>query len=137
MTDLKYILGQKSFEEVVICGDWNCDPSNGRFFQHAMEQCVNYEQCMSDVNLLPKDSFTDLCFSNQCSVSWSGHMMLKSLKLQLSKKLISVTISYFFELKLPGVHTQELHAITEADHTGSFWISWDKMSKEDNTEYAY
>ena len=45
-------------------------------------------------------------------------------------------IYHCFELEFPGVQPQELYAKTEAGHTDYFWITWDKMSKEYNIDYA-
>ena len=141
MADLKCILDQKSFDEVVICGDWNCDPNKGRFFQQAMELCGKYDLCMSDVNLLPENSFTYLSNNNACSTSWLDHVSC-STGVEISKIRIMYEISFCdhiplcFELELPDVQPKELQTIAETDDKEFFWIAWDKMSKEDNAEYA-
>ena len=45
-------------------------------------------------------------------------------------------IPLYFELEFHGVQRQELHAVTETNHTEYFWIPLAKMSKEDKTEYV-
>ena len=89
--------------------------------------------CSSDVDFLSKGSFTYLSNSNACSSSWLDHESSSNC-VEISKIGIMYEISLcdhiplYFELEFHGVQRQELHAVTETNHTEYFWIPLAKMS---------
>ena len=46
------------FDEIAIFGDFNCDPTKGRFFAEYVELASEFSLFMADINALPADTYT-------------------------------------------------------------------------------
>ena len=69
MADLSNICDEETFDEIIILGDMNADPSKGRFFYEFKTFIDSHAFYLRDVECLDRDTYTYISHNQNCSTS--------------------------------------------------------------------
>ena len=139
LCDLSNVLEFENFDEVVIAGDFNCDPSKGRFYREFSNFASSHSLITSDINSLPPDSFTYVSRSSECATSWLDHALCSNGNILRN---FEIMYGFTFEDHIPLYF--ELHVDSGPHYPnespppyleGNF-IAWDKLTEYDVEMYA-
>ena len=75
MADLHNFADMNIYDNIVVAGDFNCDPSKGRFYRLLNDFLDDSPFEISDVQKLPQDSYTYISDNEQCSTSFIDHVL--------------------------------------------------------------
>ena len=75
LSEISYIRNNETFTDIVIAGDFNCDPSRGRFFDYFSDTLDSLHLHAVDILRLPSDSHTYVSRNEACSTSWLDHVV--------------------------------------------------------------
>ena len=75
MADLENFTNMAHYDHVIVAGDFNCDPSKGRFFPYLKDFLDNSPLNILDTLHLPHDTFTYISNNDQCSTSYIDHVL--------------------------------------------------------------
>ena len=118
---------EESFDDIVLAGDFNCDPSKGRFFREFSKMLSEHSLVKADIDNLPRTSYTFVSPNAIASTSWLDHVVCSNEHLASNFKILYGTtlvdhIPLYFELNLPNTpmfHASELNMDEYPD------INWD------------
>ena len=97
LADLSTIFDDEHFDEVLLMGDFNCDPNKGRFFKEFINFTNNLGLQVVDLEL-PNDSFTYVSSGQTCSTSWLDHIVSSK---SMHVHSINIMYGYTFNVHLP------------------------------------
>ena len=60
LDDLTNYISDGCFDEIIIVGDFNCDPNKGRFFRKLQSMANRHILLFSDVEVLPASTHTNI-----------------------------------------------------------------------------
>ena len=140
LTILENLVREAEFDELVVGGDFNCDPYKGRFFREFQNLVDTCNFIISDTESLPADSFTYISQSPGCGTSWIDHVLVSSRNLIDSISIlygatVDDHIPLSFTLNLP--YDVIIHQnINENVDTISYSVHWDKVTDDQLVQYA-
>ena len=139
LADIFNILNSENYKDVCIVGDFNADPSKGRFFMLLSEFMNENNLFLSDVNCLPSDSYTFVSSNQACSCSWLDHVCVSNSNLVSNHDIFYGSTVYdhiplFFNLNVSErdeyCNFENLPIIDK-----QFNIKWDSLSNEHKLLY--
>ena len=142
---LEYVVTNNVYDDLIIAGDFNCDPSKGRFFNEMNSFTDNYNLFFKDIELLPYNSFSFVSRNAASSTSWLDHIVTMS-----DNVVIECNIHYAMsqqdhipiegKLVLGGTSSADVidHHIREGDITDNCICAciWDKASRDQVDNYT-
>ena len=138
---LANFINTQSFDEVIIAGDFNCDPTKGRFFNELNMLISIFDLNLSSVNNLPSDTFTFINRNQVCGTSWLDHVLTSN-----SKIVENLTVLYgcTFEDHIPlkfCIVTPQIYPLIEDnlelyEASDDLKILWNKASELQIDEYT-
>ena len=141
LSEIENIIHEVEFGELIIAGDFNCDPHKGRFYKEFNDLARNYNFSISDIENLPFDSFTYVSQSPSCGTSWIDHILVSSPHLINDSSILYGTtfddhIPLYFNLNVPCDVTAHQAIPCDGISHSSFFVLWDKVNREQIDEYA-
>ena len=140
LSQIENLVIEAEFDELIVGGDFNCDPNKGRFFREFQSLVVTCNFIISDTESLPPDSFTYISQSPGCGTSWIDHVLVSSRSLIDSISIlygmtVDDHIPLSFTLNLP--YDVIFHQNSD-DNVNAFnyLVRWDKVTDDQLTEYA-
>ena len=139
IADLSNITCSESYDELVIVGDFNCDPHKGRFYKELKNFCSNFNIHICDVDRLPANSFTYISQNESCNTSWIDHILTSNSNIVENIDInygtsFSDHIPLSFELKLSS--SPIISATIYESNMHDLLILWEKASPEQIDQYA-
>ena len=98
LSELGNIYKSSVAENIIMAGDFNCDPNKGRFFKEFSKFVNDFSLNAADIRSLPEDTHTYVSRNNNCSTSWLDHLVVTNTNLVSS---ISVMYGDTFEDHIP------------------------------------
>ena len=98
VAQLANFINTEVYDDIVIAGDFNCDPVKSRFFKELKSFCAIFDLRVSSLDNLPVDSFTFISRNQICGTSWLDHILTSNLALV---KDLSILYDYTFEDHIP------------------------------------
>ena len=138
LAELSIICNMRTFDEIVIAGDFNCDPTKGRFYRELSSLISTHSLHVTDVINLPADSYTYMSSNSTCSTSWLDHVVTSRLDLVRNIDILyGVTLDDHVPVSFSiNVGSFEPPAIDpEINATKYFHINWDKKSDDEISFY--
>ena len=130
--NLAYIancMNEECFDEVIVAGDFNCDPEKGRFFSELKMFSSLFDLNLSSVQNLPLDTYTFIGRNQICSTSWLDHVLSSNVNILNN---FSVLYGYTFEDHIPLM----FNIITPETRSNIFNYS-DLVEKSINNKYDW
>jgi len=75
ISELHNIALNEIYDDILIIGDFNCDPHKGRFFRELFKLVTDLSLVIRDIESLPSDSYSYVSRNNICSTSWLDHVV--------------------------------------------------------------
>ena len=91
-------INSEAYDDIVIVGDFNCDPVKSRFFKELKSFCAIFDLEISSLSNLPIDSFTFISRNQICGTSWLDHILTSNSALVND---LSILYDYTFEDHIP------------------------------------
>ncbi len=125
-----------SIHKVIVVGDFNADPTKGRFWPELESFIAESGMFVTDVDLLPFDSYTYLSSFN--STSWLDHVVVSDRDIVDHLQILYGQTFYdhipiSFELKIPM--GTEFNIINNRSLDVNNFIIWDKLSRAERKDY--
>ena len=135
LADLSNICTSESFNEIIITGDMNADPTKGRFFKEYSIFVETHSFFMSDIINLPTTSYSYISSNTTCSTSWLDHVITSKADLTVNHKILYGCTFYdhvpiYFDVKFP----YNIEYVESDSYSGTLmqsFVSWDKVTEED------
>ena len=142
LADLENFADVSYYDYVCVAGDYNCDPTKGRFFPLLRDFLNNSPLEILDISNLPNDSFTYISNNDRCSTSFIDHVLgtdesIVSDFSVLYGSTFSDHIPLSFTLRLPLVDFLSRTATNYIDKDPGHLVAWSKVSKEDVEQYEF
>ena len=139
MAELSNICSTEAFDEIIILGDLNADPSKGRFFRELKSFIDDHTLYLNDVNSLPATSYSYVSSTSVCSSSWIDHVAVSRPELTTNHNILYGYAVYdhmpiIFDLKIPFCPRLEDNPIKFPFCTHEN-IAWDKVTDYMKIEY--
>ena len=140
-SDLANLISTENFDEIIVAGDFNCDPNKGRFFNEFSLFTESFDFYMTDILCMPPSSYTYISRNQVCSTSWLDHVLSSRSELLSNFNILYGTtfedhVPIMFELLLPHFD-YEPECISVSSHfDNSFFILWDKATDNDICKYS-
>ena len=139
MSQLSNICSDEVYDDLVIMGDFNCDPTKGRFFKEFSDFAATHSLIMSDIHNLPLSSYTYISPNCTASTSWLDHVLASRDNL-ISE--ISIIYGYtmhdhiplFCKLSLPNATVRVLSEPDQLSDREN--IVWEEASRAQIKAYA-
>ena len=138
LCELSNFLNQEHFDDVLLCGDFNCDPNKGRFFKLFMDFANRHSLICYDIMNLPRSSYTYVSSNSYCSTSWLDHLLVSN-----SSLVAEFTILYdfaledhvpiYFEMCIPD--KIQMVENTNSSDSRYLFVQWDRASSEEKSLY--
>ena len=136
IADLKNVCREQSgnYDHLAVVGDWNADPSKGRFFCELLAFSEELSMDIVDVVELPPCSHTYVSPNESCTTSWLDHVVSSNINKTINVKILYGETFYDhlpiqfecpFHLSLP-VGPLIGSVFTRSDS----YIPWDKLSED-------
>ena len=129
---LETVIREQNVNQVILIGDFNADPSKGKFWSSLREFCLSMSFCILD-ELFPNDTFTYLCPTKD-STSWLDHII--STK-KIAQVIQNVSVGYgtalydhfpmYFEMNVSICSVSNVDDNIYIDE----FINWHKITKHD------
>ena len=141
LAELSNIIESERFNEFYCAGDFNADPTKGRFYAHVSQFLAdNFLKC-SDVDSLPTDSYTYISQNSTCATSWVDHVICRGISpISCHEILYGATFSDHipikFEVKVPHLvifNEGHLPFPASSDHR----VDWERVSDQEKQEYSH
>jgi len=75
MSELDTYIREAAYDHILIAGDFNCDPSKGRFFPELVRFTGESSLHVRDVQFMSPDSYTFISRNSVSSTSWIDHVV--------------------------------------------------------------
>ena len=98
MAELVSVRESEQFDNIVIAGDFNCDPNKGRFYPIFCETLEYLSLFAADIIKLPMNTYSYMSRNEACSTSWLDHVISSNLQMVSD---IDVMYGLTFEDHLP------------------------------------
>ena len=139
LADLSNICDAKNFDEIIIVGDANADPSKGRFFEELQKFIDFYSLILSDINSLPSSSYSYISSNSICSTSWLDHVITSKSQLVKSHQILYGYTFYdhipiFCEIPIPC--TPNFDLFRGPPTCDQMSVMWDKVTNDLKTRYC-
>ena len=136
LAELSSVLDDEIFDEVLIVGDMNADPSKGRFFRELEPFMQLHSLFMPDIHQLPQSSYTYISSNEQCSTSWIDHIISSKNDFTSNHKIFYGSAVYdhipiYFEAMLPAT----IQYSDEIPPNPKISVAWDKISFAERKTY--
>ena len=134
-------MNDANYSEIIISGDFNCDPTKGRFFNELSDLSSNHGISIYDVVKLPANSFTYISRNNTCSTSWLDHLLTSNDEL-ISNFPIGYDITFvdhlpiLFELATPRTQIFDENLDDLKSNSERLIVQWDRVSWDQKELYA-
>ena len=141
MAQLANFINAEAYDDIIIAGDFNCDPVKSRFFKELKSLCAIFDLRISSLNNLPADSFTFISRNQICGTSWLDHIISSN---SARVKNLSILYNLTFEDHIPIKFTfnvpdvdlnNELFDIYPLNSANSN-ILWNKATESQIKEYT-
>ena len=141
MADLTNVCIEKSnqYDHIIIAGDWNADPSKGRFFAEMTDFVDALSMHIVDVMSLPLTSHTYVSCNESCSTSWIDHVVSTSMdKVKNVKILYGETFHDHLPIEFECTFNVLLRNDVVNDNSNDFhrFIPWKQVGNVDLVLYA-
>lgn len=136
---IQNLLNETSGGDVLLCGDFNADPSGGRFWRELVGFCERNRLHVADATL-PPDSFSYLSPAHD-TTRWLDHVICTS---SLSNKIHNIEILYTMNIydHFPVTFVLEMHIDNPVvfikpvnEYKTDLYINWNKVKEKDIKEY--
>ena len=141
LADLSNIMNDENYSEIIISGDFNCDPTKGRFFCELSDFSSNHGICIYDVVKLPANSFTYISCNTPCSTSWLDHLLtsndeiISNFRIGYDKTFVD-HLPILFELATPHSQICDENVRDFKSNSERFFVQWDRVSWDQKELYA-
>ena len=133
MSDLSNFCSNESYDEILIMGDFNCDPNKGRFFKEFDYFSRQHSLYMSDIEKLPPETYTYISQNSSAVTSWLDHIL--SSKADIVNN-VHVMYGFSFDDHIPVsmgvvIPVANLDPVTNNNTSNRVYyesILWDKLS---------
>ena len=144
MADLANICNSQKYDEIIVCGDYNADPTkNSRFFKELESFLDAHYLVANDIKILPKTSYTYVSPNAVSGTSFIDHVVVSKTNLTVNHKILYGTTFYdhipiSFDLIIPGTINRIIPPIEPSLPQSCFSIpvAWDKVTPEIKKEYC-
>ena len=136
LSELSNYCENEHYDEILIIGDFNCDPHKGRFYSEFQEFFINHDLECVDVSCLQSDSYTYISSNNTASTSWLDHILSSNYDIVQDLNIMygfsfDDHIPVEFKLKIPiPVNRDNVAPDVEILPSVSY-IRWDNVSDDD------
>ena len=89
LADIEVVIKESSVNQVILAGDFNADPSKGRFWKFILEFAKSLS-LYTIIDQFPSDTFTFLCPSKD-STSWLDHVLCSQ---DMKGKILNIAVNY-------------------------------------------
>ena len=137
---LANILTNESFDDIIILGDLNCDPSKGRFYDKLNALVKEFALYPLDISELPASSYTYISHNETASTSWLDHILCSRCSIACNVEILyGITftdhIPIMCEIRLPcKVEVSALDDTLTAPH--GYNIPWETLSDDHLLTYS-
>jgi hypothetical protein len=137
LAEISDILESEDVSDVIIAGDFNCDPNKGRFFTEFSNLIQTYHLHAVDLDL-SQDNFTYISAGQNCATSWLDHIVA-SKKSNVKNVDIMYGLTLFdhipvqFNIILSNLEVGPI--LNNPIKQNSTFILWDKASENDIAHY--
>ena len=141
LANLSNIMNDENYSELIISGDFNCDPTKGRFFGQLSQLCSSHDVTIYDVINLPADSFTYVSSNNSCSSSWLDHILTSNCSI-IQNCLIRYDITFVdhmpiqFEIIIPHSQISDENLFEYQTNAEKIFVNWENVSWNEKNLYA-
>ena len=141
LAEIEQKIADVEYDELIIAGDFNCDPNKGRFFNEFKGFTDAFELVCADIDRLPSDSYTYIN-SNQCvSTSWLDHIVTSKNNLVMNIAImygytVEDHIPMKFELMQPIHETYFDNDFINLESSNIKHYRWNKASESDIRQYS-
>ena len=132
LADIEVVIKESSVNQVILAGDFNADPSKGRFWKLIQEFTKSLSLHII-TDQFPGDTFTYLCPSKD-STSWLDHVVCTQ---DMKDKILNITVNYETALfdHFPLLFFLDIILDASPDSHKEFivreFVNWKKMSDLD------
>jgi len=139
IVEIENLLSEESFDKLLIVGDFNCDPSRGRFYNELTRFMYDFSLCIRDVEILPDDSYSYISRSSISSTSWLDHIVTSS---NCHPQNISIMYGFSVDDHIPICFTLNVDVALEYvspgvhDDADRNNVNWDKVTDNDISNYS-
>ena len=134
------IAKSENYNELFIVGDFNADPSKGRFFNQLKSFCEGNSLFASDIDNLPENSYSYVSSNATCSTSWLDHVLSSNLAITANHKILYGFTVYdhipiCFDLILPAQLCLQFFDYKPPSSINNN-VNWDKVTVFDRQNYC-
>ena len=134
------IAKSENYNELFIVGDFNADPSKGRFFNQLKSFCEGNSLFASDIDSLPENSYSYISSNATCSTSWLDHVLSSNLPITANHKILYGFTVYdhipiYFDLILPVQLCLQFFYYKPPSLINNN-VNWDKVTVFDRQNYC-
>ena len=138
LAKLKVVIDEHNFTSLLIVGDFNADPTKGRFWK----ELNNFMQSLSLIVLhdsLPNDTFTYLCPARN-STSWLDHVVCSK---QVIEKVANLRVDYngaiydHFPLCFEYSFQAEHVFVKKKGIQIETMVNWNKINEKDKIDISH
>ena len=139
LAKLDNICESEDFDDICIIGDFNADPTKGRFFRDFSKFCEDNSFLTVDIDFLPSESYTYVSSNDACSSSWLDHICCSNLDMVRNPLIMYGQTVYdhipiSFDLGVPiAVRWVEERLFLPVVSN----IKWDALTAADKQIYSY
>lgn len=132
---LEAVIREQEVNQMILAGDFNADPSRGRFWGMLNDFCQSMSLVILD-RLFPRDTFTYLCPTKD-STSWLDHIVCTE---QLTRAISNVSVGYGAALfdHFPvcfEIDISVCYLVRDSDNECvNEFVKWHKMKNDDKLE---
>jgi len=138
ISELYNIAITESYDEILIIGDFNCDPVKSRFFKELSKLVRELSLCVRDLENLPADSYSYVSRNNVCGTSWLDHVVSSSTCNPHSFELMyGITFEDHIPLTFSLEFDQGLNAKIPENglNRERYLVDWNKVNNHSISEY--
>ena len=129
LSDLTNIFEGENCDELIIAGDLNCDPFQGRFYTKLKSVLDEYSLNLVDLISLPADSYTYISSNSICSTSWLDHVISTSNEIVQDIKILYGVV-FDDHLPLEFFISVPEFLVNPSVSTENSFIGWSSTSDE-------
>ena len=141
LAELSDIVETENFNDFYCAGDFNADPTKGRFYAHVSQFVADNFLKIADVDYLPTDSYTYVSQNATCATSWVDHVLCRTTNPICSHEILYGStfadhIPIIFEIQTPQIINFE-HEQYPSPAYNAHKIDWEKVSDTGKHEYSH
>jgi endonuclease/exonuclease/phosphatase family metal-dependent hydrolase len=135
LAELAEFIDSDAMGELIIVGDFNCDPFKGRFYRYLLDFVKNFKLSIAD-SMLPIDSFTYISAAHQSATSWLDHVLvsnndsIENVNIRYGDTIVDhIPVSFHLLIPIYSVSRPD-DVIINTNIIRSF-VQWDKVTDDD------